>query len=135
MLKAGFLGVLGSTITLKSVPEVVAETGWPTLPVTVVSTEGDAGPGLKSNDHRLLEFAGEAGLPVISEDREILRGAEAQGLDYYNSLMMLAFLRYRERLDRQWYEEAKERLLKIAHYGKDVIERFAVIETELGVDG
>jgi hypothetical protein len=132
MLKAGFLGLLGTTITLKSVPEVVAETGWPSLPVTVVSSDR---PPVPSNDQRLLDFAEESGLPVISEDRAILRAAEAEGLDYYNSLMMLAFLRYRGRLDEQWYEEAKARLLEVARYGRDVIERFEAIEGELGIKG
>ncbi len=156
MLKAGFLGLLGTTITLKSVPEVVAETGWPSLPVTVVSSDRRSDPAspapeapsqrvdaitgaprepVPSNDQRLLDFAEEAALPVISEDRAILRAAEEAELDYYNSLMMLAFLRYRGRLDSQWYEEAKARLLEVARYGRDVLERFEAIEAELGIKG
>ncbi|MFP4534335.1 MAG: hypothetical protein ACLFNP_01340 [Spirochaetaceae bacterium] len=155
MLKAGFLGLLASTITLKSVPEVVGETGWPSLPITVVSTEGSTrseprirspegtpapgvdeitgapGEPIQSNDQRLLAFAEEAALPVISEDRAILRAAEEAGLDYYNSLMMLAFLRYRGRLNLQWYEEAKDRLLEVARYGRDVLQLFEEIEAEL----
>lgn len=147
MLKAGYLGLLGSTITLRSVPEIVAETGWPGLPVTLVSIDRRPGPASParsasgsppqgaavSNDELLLTFAKEAGLPVVSEDRAILRAAEDEGLDYYNSLMMLAFLRYRGRIDQQWYEEAKARLLDVARYGADVLAKFETIAVELGI--
>ena len=155
MLKAGFLGLLGSTITLETVPEVAAETGWPALPVklvgpvpgdpgsaTAISSKhgafavsddsGSPGPDL-SNDQRLLSFALTAWLPLVSEDRALLRAAEEAGLEYYNSLMMLAFLRYRGRIDEAWFEESKARLLSLARYGEDVLEAYRGIERELGL--
>mgnify|MGYP006305228423 CR=1 FL=1 len=132
MLKSGFLGLLGSTITLVSIPPVIAETGWNELPVTV--NEGPEVPKEASNDERLLAFAVGRRLPLISEDRALLTGAEEAGLDYYNSLMMLALLRYRERLDDSWFREARGRLLGIARYGSEVIKRFDDHCEELGIE-
>lgn len=154
MLKAGFLGLLGSTITLKTLPEVAAETGWPALPISLVGpapgdpdSEGtrssmrDCSPigygsggsaSAPSNDERLLAFAFEASLPLISEDRALLRAAGEAHLEYYNSLMMLAMLRYRGRIDDAWFEESKERLLSVARYGEDVLRKYRGIEGELG---
>lgn len=142
MLKAGFLGLLGSTITLKTVPEVAAETGWPSLPVAIVDSGQSSLPERPSgaenarestNDRRLLTLAVESGLPLISEDRALLIAAGVEGLDHYNSLMMLAFLRYRGRIDEAWFDESRERLLGVARYSEEVLSRFREIQGELGV--
>jgi hypothetical protein len=138
MLKSGFLGLLGSTLTLKTLPEVAAETGWPVLPVTVVGSGAEAPGGLSaltglSNDERLLDLAATTELPLISEDRALLRAAGEEGLEYYNSLMMLAFLQYRGRIDPAWFEESLRRLLEVARYGEDVLARFREIRRELGL--
>ena len=127
MLKAGFLGLLGSTIGLKTIPSVFAETGWPSLPVTVADEDDDDRP----NDEKLLDFAVRSTLPVISDDRALLLAAERNGLDYYNSLMMLAFVRYRRRIDEAWYDEAFGRLLEIGRYNDEILGRFDEIANSL----
>ena len=160
MLKTGFLGLLGATITLKTIPSIFAETHWPALPVTVVEedsvaaaeeaaqatspldrepderggafhasmrSEGDERP----NDEQLLHFAVGASLPLISDDRALLLAAADHGLEHYNSLMMLAFLRYRGRIDDAWYDEALGRLSEIGRYGEDILRRFEAISRAL----
>ncbi len=127
MLKAGFLGLLGSTISLKTIPSVFDETGWPSLPVIVLEEETDDRP----NDEKLLDFAVRSALPFISEDRALLLAAGRSGLDYYNSLMMLAFLRHRGRIDEAWYDEALGRILTIGRYDDDVLRRFDEISSSL----
>lgn len=152
MLKGGFLGLLGSTIILRTIEEVEAETRWPALPVVVepaakseapeTGVAGEAGepcePGLPGEavetDALLLDFARGRGLPLISEDRKLLFAAGEAGLDYYNSLMMLAFLRYRGRIDRGWFGEARAHLLTVARYSQGVLDRFEEICALLDLD-
>ncbi|MCG8479883.1 MAG: hypothetical protein MI724_12360 [Spirochaetales bacterium] len=175
MLKAGFLGLLGGTLTLKTIPSIFAETQWPALPVTVVDGHSEAhtseprpgallrrappaegadeanspvareadergaafrapthsGADERPNDEQLLHFAVGASLPLISDDRALLLAAAHLGLEYYNSLMMLAFLRYRGRIDEAWHDEALGRLLEIGRYGEDVLRRFEAISRVL----
>ena len=135
VLKAGFLRLLGATVTLRTVRSVFAETQWPSLPVTGVADAVEVRDTVsrfpappetdrRPNDTRLLDFAVASSLPRISDDKTLLVAAKEQGLEYYNSLMMLALLRYRGRIDEVWYGEAFARLLKISRYGEDVLRRF-----------
>ncbi len=138
MLKAGFLGLLGHTIRLLTIDAIRDETGWQPPEVEIRPEPaldcGGPGPGADepSNDERLLRFAVAFGLPVISEDRGLLEEAGRRGLDYYNSLMMLLLLRYRGRIDEDWYTEARNRLVSIGRYSDEVLRRFDALSRELG---
>ena len=153
MLKAGFLGLLGHTIRLVTIEAIREETGW-THPQLVVRPEpsgdrtdrgsaggadwdaalgGDRERFVASNDERLLRFASASGLPVVSDDRELLQAAARRGMDHYNSLMMLLFLRYRERIDEEWYEEAYGHLMREGRYSSEVLSRFRSFCEELRV--
>lgn len=146
MLKAGFLGLLGHTIRLVTIEAIRDETGWQPPEVEVrwepSLKHGEPGvcppgPGPEaealSNDERLLRFAAASRLPVVSEDRGLLEEAEGRGIDYYNSLMMLLLLRYRKRIDDQWYAEARDRLLSIGRYGGEIERRYEGFARELGL--
>ncbi|MFP4330297.1 MAG: hypothetical protein ACLFP6_06245 [Spirochaetaceae bacterium] len=134
MLKAGFLGLLAGVVTLRTVEEVVQESGWPSLPV-VVDHPGARREEEVDTDALLLNFAVNRRLPLISEDRALLLKAGEAGLEYYNSLMMLALLRYRGRIDTAWYTEAKSHLLEVARYGDEILRRYAGICELLGFEG
>ncbi|MFP4383308.1 MAG: hypothetical protein ACLFSE_04635 [Spirochaetia bacterium] len=129
MLKAGFLGFAGVEVDLFTVPEIFNEVGWPELPLTVVTLEN--APEGESNDYLLLRLAEENSLAVLSEDKKLLLEAEKRGLKYYNSLMLLIFLRYRDRIIDDDYRELRERLLLTARYSRDVIEYADTIYTRL----
>lgn len=146
MLKAGFLGLLGHTIRLVTIEAIRDETGWQPPEVEVrrepglehrIPPPGPGGPGpgteTLSNDERLLRFAALSRLPVVSEDRELLEAAGRRGINYYNSLMMLLLLRYRERIDQGWYAEARDRLLSIGRYGEEVLRRYDEISRDLSL--
>jgi hypothetical protein len=137
MLKAGFLGLLGHTIRLVTIEAVRDETGWRPPEVEVrrepALDPGLPGPGALSNDERLLRFAADSGLPVISEDRGLLEEAGRRGLDYYNSLMMLLLLRHRGRIDDAWYVEARDRLLSVGRYSDEIVRRYEGFARELGL--
>lgn len=140
MLKAGFLGLLGHTIQLVTIEAIREETGW-SHPQIVVRREPPVPEGSSGgrhladlpNDERLLRFAEASGVPLVSDDRELLRTASERGLDYYNSLMMLLFLRYRRRIDEEWYEEAYGHLTEEGRYSPAIVERFRSFCEELGV--
>jgi hypothetical protein len=120
MLKAGFLGYAGAEIELFTVPEIFNEVGWPELPLTIVPLE-KISPG-ESNDYLLLRLAEARNLSVLSEDKKLLREAERRCIRYYNSLMLLLYLRYRGRVGEDDYREFRERLLTEARYSRKVIE-------------
>lgn len=143
MLKAGFLGLLGHTIRLVTIEVIRAETGWQPPEVEVrrepprehggADPGADPGTGAPSNDDRLLRFAANSHLPVVSEDRRLLEEAGRRGLDHYNSLMMLLLLRYRSRIDDEWYAEARDRLLELGRYSEAVLRRFDGYSRQLGL--
>ena len=56
---------------------------------------------LEETDHQLFTAAKLLGKPVISEDRAILMKCSEAGVEYYNSYMMLFFLRARAAIDKE----------------------------------
>ncbi len=125
LLKTGVFESLAAEMTLHSTNDVYGETGWPLSdgqPRLRLVLHPSL-PEARSNDHGLFLLAREMGLPLISEDREVLFMAEEAGLPYYNSLMMLIFLCHRGRILPEEYPVYRDRLLKEAHYGEGIIRK------------
>ncbi len=118
-LKTGLLGSLAAETELVSTPQVIAEVGWPHLPVKPLELDREQ-EGV-SNDESLLILARREGLPVLSEDKEILESCREEGREYYNTLMMLNFLLLRGRIQDEEYPEYLSRLKDCAHYGEKVM--------------
>lgn len=117
-LKTGLLGSLAAEVRLVSTPQVVAETGWPHLPVEALSVAQSEN---MTNDESLLVLAGRENLPVLSEDREILESAREEGREYYNTLMMLNYLLLKGRVLPEEYGEYLRRLKDCSHYNQEVL--------------
>jgi hypothetical protein len=118
MHKAGFFTELADTVNLYSPPEIVAETGYNDLHISpVVCT-----PNSLSNDQNLITAALELRWPVISEDGDILLHMRRANLPYFNALMMLNFLLFRERIDLKSHAIYLERLKRVAWYSPYVWE-------------
>jgi hypothetical protein len=73
------------------------------------------------NDELLVQYACQYQLPVISEDKQILKNAERIGLDYYNSLMVLNRLLLEKIITKSDFQLFYADLLQIARYSKWVI--------------
>lgn len=75
-----------------------------------------------TNDQKLTFCAMEKQLPVISEDKSILMKAKKANLPYYNALMMLNWLLFKQKVNQEKYLLYFSSLKKIARYSQEVWE-------------
>lgn len=116
--KAGFLEQLCSTVNLFTLYQIREETGFTFPNIQVVASPA----GGTSNDQALLDFAISKNLPLISEDKKLLTKSAKKGHPYYNSLMMLVFLFYKQKIAANEFFSFKKKLLSVARYSEKVIE-------------
>lgn len=69
-----------------------------------------------STDKQVLTLAKRMHCPLISEDKKILQKARREGLDYFNTLMVILLLYLRRLLSKQATEEKWKQLKQIAWY-------------------
>ncbi|WP_455382683.1 hypothetical protein [Salinispira pacifica] len=126
MKKAGFLALLCSTLDISTIPQVVEETGYRDMPVTIVdgvgSEDANAGAPGPTTDELLVQTALARRLPVITEDRKMMLRLDAGGLPFFNALMMLHLLLFRGTLDPAAHSEHRSRLLEVCRYSLRVLE-------------
>jgi len=115
--KAGYFGILSTTIQLYSIPEVISETKTQVAGVTLIHSSG---PPDLSTDQKLISCALENKLAMISEDKSILRAMNRAEAPYYNALMMLNFLLFSQRIDGDSYHCYFNALKNNARYSKTV---------------
>ncbi|AFG38710.1 hypothetical protein [Spirochaeta africana] len=109
--RLGQLQSVMQVLELVSVPGVAEETGFALdLPLF---TDLPAGASV---DQRIIAAARQQQLPVLSDDRHILRAAEGSGTGFYNTGMILCYLRYRGRLDAPRAQAAWQQLESFARY-------------------
>ncbi len=123
MQKAGFLNLVMQNLELASLPEILKETGFEIRTIKCLKS-ADA---FDSNDRKLVETAQRYYLPVISEDKKILKRAGSEGLPYYNSLMMLNFLYFKEAIDIVQYNKFLKRLKSFARYNEIIFDYGAAV--------
>ena len=118
MSKAGFFSLVEQNISLITIPEVLEEIGLQDTEIQLASSDDS----IAATDKKLIDCALRLNLPIISEDRKILRTALEKRMDYFNSLMMLNFVFYRRQLSEQEYQSYLEKLTAIAWYGNEIWE-------------
>jgi hypothetical protein len=118
MHKTGFLTALADTVNLHSPPEIIAETGFNDLNIRTIACTSDS----LSNDQKFITAALQLRWPVISEDKNILLHMRRANLPYFNSLMMLNFLFFREKIDLKTHAMYIEQLKRHAWYSPYVWE-------------
>ncbi len=114
--KADFLEMLTNTVRLFSIHEILSEAG---------SVSGSIKPLTHkekslSNDQKLVACALHFGLPVISEDKKILMAMKSAQRPFFNSLMMLNFLLYRQLIDNRQYTQYHLALKQFARYSDEI---------------
>ncbi len=117
--KADYLTVLGKTIQLYSIPEVITEIKTEAVGVRIIRHPGSTS---LSTDRKLVSCALKNRMAVISEDRGILKAMQRAEAPYYNALMMLNFLLYSQRIDDDGYQNYLDALRRIARYSNEVWE-------------
>lgn len=127
LIKAGLLGSLGAALSLISVEEVIKETGWNHLPVESIASNKT----IDSNDEKLIDLAISRKLPVISDDKEVLEATSQKGLPHYNSLMMLNYLFFKNRVSEDEYSEYESRIIEAAHYTPFILDYSRNVFTQI----
>ncbi|MBC8182481.1 hypothetical protein H8E88_15385 [candidate division KSB1 bacterium] len=114
--KAGFLDILGETIRLYTIPEIFTETLQDQKNIQLIESHNHN----DRTDDKLLAIAFDLDVSVISEDKKILIALEKENKPYFNSLMMLNFLFYKNKISATGFRQKRERLKDIAWYSQSV---------------
>ena len=116
--KADFLKMLGATVKLFSINEILSEVGFGFVCDTIKPLTYNENSS--SNDQKLVACALHFGLPVISEDKKILMAMKSAKRPFFNSLMMLNFLLYRQMIDNRQYTQYHQALKQFARYSDEI---------------
>ena len=76
----------------------------------------------KDTDRRLMETAMHLRLPIISEDKKMLMRAKRSGLPFFNTLMIMNFLIYKNVIKQEAYQASLDLLRKKAYYNAFIFE-------------
>jgi hypothetical protein len=119
MQRAGFLEHVTSLLEIYAPDAVMDETGFTDGGIKVIFGTGN---GSVTADSLVVSCAFDMGAAVISDDRGVLKKAEALSLDYFNSLMMLCFLFLKGAIDPEGCTLFYNRLKSFARYSSFVYE-------------
>lgn len=117
--KIGQYHKLCKILDLVTIPEVLEECG-KELSVTNLEVVVFECRAMDSTDERLLAGASRLRLPVISDDRNILKKVASRGLSYFNTLMMVYFLFYKGEIDTNSTRKLVGKLRKFAFYQQHI---------------
>ena len=117
------LSLTGQWIKLWTIPGVIREfgDGAKESPVYLIDVKNTAGTPADT-DQMLCLAADKLRLPIISEDRQILMRARNANLPYFNALMVLNFLLYKNALDLLEYQIVMDNLRGTARYSEEIYE-------------
>lgn len=115
--KINLLNRLSKTLKLYTLDKIITEIGIIGLNLIICKSKKTISI---SNDDLLLKYAIEKKIPVISDDKKILIKAGKNNLDYYNSIMMILFLFYKNVINNDNYTLYICELKKIARYSDDI---------------
>jgi hypothetical protein len=114
--RLGLLSLAARSFSLLLIPQVIAEYG--SCPEGCMPTPAaDCG----TTDELLCRVAQSLALPVLSEDRQVLRRARALDLSFYNTLMLVLALCAQDDLPLADYPDLRDHLCAFAHYSPQVI--------------
>ena len=88
--------------------------------------------GSGETDPVLVQAAADLHAIILSEDKQILQAARKQGLDYYNSLMIILALYKRKKISSKRCDQLLVELQAFAHYDDKVWAYGRRLFTRLG---
>jgi hypothetical protein len=110
------LSLAARSFSLRLIPQVTTEYGANPQQTVLVPVTG---PG--TTDELLCRTAQILGIPVLSEDKQVLRRARMLGLSFYNTLMLLLALCAQGYLSIADFPPLRDRLCSFARYGPEVV--------------
>ncbi len=130
MERAGFLNLVTSMLEIYAPAPVMDETGLKDEGITVIRGLSDKAVTV---DSLVVNCAFDMGAAVISDDRGVLKKAEALNITYYNSLMMLCLLLFRKEIGLADYTVFLNRLRSFARYSGFVYEYGEAVMREINL--
>ncbi|HEX2957108.1 MAG TPA: hypothetical protein VHO70_09755 [Chitinispirillaceae bacterium] len=129
MQKIGILNLTADCIKLH-MPEIVSEeTGIEHQKITIHYQ--NRGIRLPSADKQVVQLAVDLEIPVISEDKKVLKWGSKEGLSYYNTLMLLNYLLYKKKVTVNQYNSFYRELLPIARYSAFVLSYGEIVKKKI----
>lgn len=121
--KIRILSVAAQTLRLMTVPGVIKEFGSVKEIERIEIVELNEIQTVKEDtDLHLVETAKHLRLPLISEDKQMLMQAKRSGLPFFNTLMVMNFLAYKNVIDPAMYQDALLLLQDEAYYDAFIFE-------------
>jgi hypothetical protein len=127
-LKTGILTFINTHIAVKTTELVQNETG--TLPITPVVLKTTS----LNTDDSVIEAAEKYTLPLVTEDKGIIKKAQQNKLNYYNTLIIIIVLYFRRLINKTNLTDYLNELRNISYYSNQVwdygLSIVAIIEKE-----
>lgn len=117
MNKANFLEILSTEINLSAPSQVKHEIDSDLKKINFFDFNNERG---LDTDDIIVISAYEKNLPVISDDKYILKYALEKNLPYFNSVMMLIFLFFCNKISLEELRSYQEKLYSFAYYSKQI---------------
>lgn len=117
--KSGFMSILSKQIKLISPEQVKNEINFTCEYVTFFEYNNSKN---YDTDDIIVITATQKELPVISDDKYILKYASEKNLPYFNSIMMLIFLFFKKEINLDEFNSFQKNLYDFAYYSKKVVD-------------
>lgn len=114
--RLALLPLAAHSFSLLLIPQVIAEYGRCPEGCMLTPTSGTG-----TTDEQLCRVAHSLAQPVLSEDRQVLRRAQALGLSFYNTLMLVLALCAQGAVSIADYPDLRNHLCAFARYSPAVI--------------
>jgi hypothetical protein len=118
--KINALDILSTSLSLWTVKDVITE-----CKVSTHNFQISSEPTLLSTDQQLINLTLSKKIPVISEDFKILKTISNTDIPYFNSLMMISFLLFIEKISKNEFLHYRENLKQFARYN-DFVWKYGV---------
>jgi hypothetical protein len=109
--KINVLDVLSSSLSLLTVKDVIKECGISTKKIEIFSETTS-----QTTDQQLIDLTLRKKIPIISEDFKILNTISKTDTPYFNSLMMICYLLFIQKISKNDFLHYRENLVQFARY-------------------
>ena len=120
MHKINVFTQLQRVLSVSTIESVIEEYGFPLPGVRILQPKH--GSLDLQTDEQLLMVSIQGKIPLVSEDRMILMKLDERKIPYFNTLMVLNYLRYKNEIVDSEYDGFLRELKKIAHYSDTIYE-------------
>ena len=111
---------LQRVLSVSTIESVIEEYSFPLPDIRIIKPKLNFSD--LQTDEQLLMVSVQGQIPLISEDRMILMKLDERKIPYFNTLMLLNYLRYKNEIVDPEYDGFLKELKKIARYSDTIYE-------------